>query len=87
MRKTHDLKCHSEYFKHVKDGSKPFELRRDDRDFEVGDLLNIDEVVLDYDSEILFTGNREVRLITYILREGVFGLKEGWAILGLAKPL
>lgn len=41
--KTHQLKCLPEYFDAVADGSKPFEVRYDDRNYEVGDLLRICE--------------------------------------------
>lgn len=40
---THDLKILPRYFDAVEDGSKPFEVRRNDRDYQVGDILLLRE--------------------------------------------
>lgn len=39
----HDLKILSPYFIAVEDGSKPFEVRRNDRNYQVGDTLLLRE--------------------------------------------
>ena len=57
----HDLKTLPKYFEAVKDGDKTFEVRKDDRDFQVGDYVNLRE----WNGE--YTGNSFVRQITYIL--------------------
>lgn len=41
--KTHELKILPQYFEKVLDGSKTFEIRKDDRGFEVGDILVLKE--------------------------------------------
>lgn len=42
---THDLKTLPEYYKDVASGLKTFELRRNDRNFQVGDTLLLREFV------------------------------------------
>lgn len=77
----HELKCWESYFHGLVDGRKPFELRRFDRDFRVGDTLRIRET--DYASGA-YTGREVRRHITYILaHEEDLGLMEGFAILGI----
>ena len=49
---THALKTWPVYFKAVKEGSKTFEVRKDDRKFHVGDKVLLQE----YDLEEGFTG-------------------------------
>lgn len=60
---THELKILPEYFEAVLSRKKSFEIRRDDRDFKVGDTLLLKE----YDSIFkVFTGRTVKRKITYI---------------------
>lgn len=39
--KTHELKLDVKYFEDVKSGKKNFEIRKNDRDFQVGDVLEL----------------------------------------------
>lgn len=41
--KTHELKCWPEFFAPILSGEKTFELRKNDRDYQVGDLLHLRE--------------------------------------------
>jgi len=77
----HSLKCDIEYFAQSKSGDKPFELRKDDRPYEVGDIF----INQEYDPKTeKYTGDEAKFEITYILRDAAkFGLKPGYCILGL----
>jgi len=75
----HDLKILPQYFLEVKSENKTFELREDDRDYNVGDNLRLLE--FDYGE---YTGRECNREITYILRDvEQYGLKRGFVILGM----
>lgn len=39
LGRQHDLKCKPEYFARIATGQKTFEIRKNDRDFQVGDIL------------------------------------------------
>lgn len=82
MTKTHRLKTLPEYFKAIKEGTKPFEIRKNDRDFQVGDEVDLAE----WDpKEKKETGRYLGCQVTYILNSSSFpeGLKDGYVILGL----
>ena len=77
--KIHELKISPKYFEDVDANKKRFELRKDDRDYQVGDLIALKE----YENGE-YTG-REIKYlpIVYILRDvPEYGLKEGYCILG-----
>lgn len=38
--KFHELKIKQEYWDAIRSGIKPFEIRKNDRDFQVGDIVN-----------------------------------------------
>lgn len=81
--KTHELKVWPEFFEALADGSKPFEVRRDDRGYEVGDWLHLREWIKPSRDEIdgTYTGREVHRQVTYILSSrlppGEFGLLLG----------
>lgn len=59
----HELKIYPEYFKAVTSGQKTFEVRRNDRDFQVGDFLALNE----HDPQKGYTGRCCIVEIAYIL--------------------
>ncbi len=80
---NHELKTWRSYFHAIADGTKTFEIRRDDRGFRVGDTLRLRET--EYGSGN-YTGREERRVITQILRhEEGLGLIDGFAILSVVR--
>lgn len=77
--KIHKLKTLSEYFVEQVLGNKRFEVRKNDRDFHVGDVLILEEYQGGYSGVVLY-----VR-VTYVLRD-FEGLKNGYVVLG-TEPL
>ena len=78
---VHRLKTWIPYFGAVLDGSKPFEVRRHDRGFKVGDRLRLVEVLPD--AGLPPTGREAEAVITYAMGGGQFGIKPGYVVLGL----
>ena len=77
--REHELKTWPEYFGAVLDGSKTFEARFDDREFEVGDTLHLRE----WDPETeAYTGREMRRTVSYKLSGGEF-VRDSYCILGL----
>ncbi|MBN2597811.1 MAG: DUF3850 domain-containing protein [Marinifilaceae bacterium] len=76
----HLLKILPEYFEEVVKGNKPFEVRKNDRDFKVGDILILAEYCTSIQS---FTGRVIKKKVTYILEGGSFGIEKGFVILTL----
>jgi hypothetical protein len=80
---VHTLKAWPEWFVGLLDGTKTFELRRDDRGYRVGDVLRIWEYDPGRDE---CTGREVSAWITYILRDcPQFGLMPDYAILGIER--
>ena len=75
--RTHNLKTLAPYFGHSQKGLKDFEIRFDDRDFLVDDILNLQEYKYDK-----LTGECVQKRVKYILRR-FKGLQTGYVVLGL----
>lgn len=76
----HDLKCWPPYFQAVMAGEKPFEVRQNDRDYRVFDMLVLREWRPDWKE---YTGRMCRRVVTYTLPGGSFGIEAGYVVLGL----
>lgn len=79
MVNTHHLKIWPKFFVDVKSGAKQFEVRKNDRNFEVGDTLILEE--FDPIKQVK-TGAWIPEEITYKLDDPQF-VKEGFVILGM----
>lgn len=81
----HSLKIVSPFFEEVDAGRKRFELRKHDRDFQVGDLLELCQ----WDPERhRYTGHRLLKRIDYILTRAEFptGVVPGFVVLSIGDP-
>ena len=89
MSTTHELKSWPQHFAPLMNGEKSFELRKNDRDFQVGDMLRLRE----YDPvSKTYTGREEWREITYLIKgygygasQPMHGLQRGYVVLGLTQ--
>lgn len=76
---VHYLKTVQPYFGAVKQRLKKFEIRKNDRNFQVGEFIMLQEYV-----DGKFTGRNLLVLIEYKLENAQkFGLKKDYVILGL----
>jgi hypothetical protein len=76
---THDLKIVEPFYSDVAMGVKRFELRKNDRNFAVGDFL----VLRKWSLQGGYTGDLVRCTVVYILEGGRFGLEPGYSILGI----
>ena len=84
--KVHDVKCWPDFFQPLFDGRKPFEVRKNDRSYLVGDVMLIREWD---DRKGVYTGRQVRKRITWV-HEGVpggiaplLGLARDYVVLGL----
>lgn len=78
--KVHDIRLGDSFFDDVLECRKSFELRKNDRDYRVGDILYMMEF-----KDGRNTGRAVKRKIIYML-EDFTGLEDGYCILGM-EPL
>ena len=84
----HELKTDREVFKAVQDGLKTFEIRKDDRGYQVGDNLTLCETrytgeEMKAGKPLEYTGAAIDVGVSHILRGPIYGLKEGWVIMSI----
>lgn len=79
--REHELKTEPPFFDRVVDGSKPFEVRKDDRGFQPGDTLWLRE----WSQDAGYTGREARRRVTYLFDLGAPMVNApGFVVLGLA---
>jgi Domain of unknown function (DUF3850) len=73
----HYLKTQTKFYQAVENGIKKFELRLNDRNFKIGDMIYLEETVNGF-----YTGRKlDPMEIKYILHGTKFGLKENFCII------
>ena len=74
----HDLKILTKYYDDVMMGKKRFELRKNDRDYKVGDIFVLKEW-----TDTGYTGRYFIQSISYVLKDcPEYGLMDGYCIFG-----
>lgn len=79
MPKIHELKTWPTFFEGIKSGKKPFELRKNDRDYHAGDWLRLREWNPEPGE---YTGREALVFVTYALHNHP-GITAGYSILGI----
>ena len=83
----HQIKCNPESFWAIVEGAKPFTTRLNDRDYQVGDILDIEEFVAGN-----YTGHGTTQRVTCVCAFGcqpdyvVLGLKDAMELSGAVEP-
>lgn len=85
--KLHELKIKHEYLVEVARGVKTFELRKNDRDYQVGDLIHFIDIKQDIKGDCdIYIDEDTLYKIIYILKDvAEYGLDKDYCILGIKK--
>ena len=76
----HKLKILSRYYEAILQGKKTFEVRKDDRPYQEGDTLLLQEAVAL--NGLIYTGREIKAAVTYILRDSEY-VKDGYCIMSI----
>lgn len=92
MPTTHRLKTDPRVFIAVANGLKTFEIRKNDRNFQVGDELVLQKTQysgadMAAGDPLIFTGDELHVEVTYILKGPIYGLAKGWVIMSISPPI
>lgn len=82
----HELKILSSFVRPILDGSKTFEIRKNDRGFQKGDRVQFKVVSDDWtrkNNSIVGELERKVFKITYVING--WGLKNGFVVFGISE--
>jgi hypothetical protein len=82
-RHVHELKILPQYFNAIVEGVKTFEVRKNDRNYQVGDILYLREY--DFLTFPDYTGREVYVKVTYILSDPEY-VKEGYVVMAI-KPI
>ena len=90
--KLHELKIKHEYLVEIALGNKTFELRKNDRDYQVGDLIHFIKIpylvhtITGGDCVDVYIDDDALYRITYVLKDvPQYGLDKDYCILGIKK--
>jgi len=83
-----DTKFESEVFEASLIGLKKYEIRFNDRDFQIGDMINLRETKFTGEEmktgkPLIYTARTITKIVSHVLEGPIYGLKDGWVILSL----
>jgi hypothetical protein len=78
--KKHNLKTWPDVFEATWNGSKTYEYRKNDRDFEVGDNVILEEFIPVGER---YTGRQIACIITYISKGPEWDIREGFVVFSI----
>ncbi|MBC6989031.1 MULTISPECIES: DUF3850 domain-containing protein [Hymenobacter] len=76
--RTHELEIGATEYAALEAGTRPFDVRYNDRDYQVGDAL----ILREYEQD---SGRTLLRWVSTVVHGGHSGLEHGWCILGLSE--
>lgn len=87
MSVVHEVKAWPQQFKQIKDNERTFDPRKNDRNFQTGDVMIVNEFEPDSGSDFdhptgRFTGDKTRRRINRVF-ENLPGLRPGYVVLAL----
>lgn len=91
MSAEHKLKTWPRYWDAIANGEKLFEVRRNDRAFQTGDVLVLEKYDIDrhcYEMEGHGWDAKPKAIrkrVTFLLQGGQFGIEPGYCVLGLGE--
>lgn len=85
----HKLKTDPDVFDAVMKGIKPFEIRKNDRDYQIGDELMLKKTrytgeEMKNGKPLEYTGDVWTVKVIYVLYGPIYGLQDGWCIMSTA---
>jgi hypothetical protein len=84
----HELKTDPDVFDAVIEGEKKFEIRINDRDYQVGDDLCLRRTKhtgeeMGKGAPLVYSGSFWTVTVTHILYGPIYGLQDGWCIMSI----
>lgn len=75
----HSIKIQKQYFDSMLKLQKTFEIRKNDRNYQINDTLILKEI----DENKVYTGRELIVKVTYIYKSPIHGLKLGYCIMAV----
>lgn len=87
---VHELKTDPYVYDDVSNGHKLFEIRKNDRNFKLGDFLHLKKtrysgIEMKNGAPLDYTGAEMMVRVDYILKGPIYGLADGWCIMGIRR--